>query len=176
MLSEPSRHVVLVGLMGSGKSTIGRVLADRLGWPLIDSDAEVERVTGRTVRDIFETSGEPAFRSVETQVLLDAMKSPTPSIIAAAGGVVLSQANRDALRAATAVVWLRCEPDILVKRVSDGSDHRPLLAEDPVATLRTMHRDRNTLYASVATVIIDVDARTPRDIADEIAGVVSCAR
>ena len=174
MPSDLHRHVVLVGLMGSGKSTVGRMLSDRLGWRLVDTDAEVERTTGRTVREIFESSGEPVFREVESQVLLDAMTSPESTVIAAAGGVVLSATNRDAVRGAAAVVWLRCDPETLAHRVRDGAGHRPLLAGDPVGTLRAMHNDRAALYASIATLVVDVDRRTPGDIADEIAGVVTC--
>src|SRR5262245_1009332 len=122
-----ARHIVLVGLMGSGKSTVARALAQRLHRPVVDSDAEIEAKTGRTVREIFATDGEAAFRALETESLQAALDSDEPSVIAAAGGVVLSATNRAALRAADArVVWLRAEPELLVARVA-GGDHRPLL-------------------------------------------------
>ena len=88
--SEIDGHLVLVGMMGTGKTTVGTVLAQRLGRPLIDSDAEVEARTGRTVREIFETDGEAAYRALETEALVDALASPVPAVIAAAGGVVLA--------------------------------------------------------------------------------------
>ena len=104
-----AQHIVLVGLMGSGKSSLGKELARRLGRPLFDSDELVERRTGRTVRDIWRSEGEAAFRRLESDALHDALSATTPSIIAAAGGVVLSGDNRAALRATGArVIWLRC--------------------------------------------------------------------
>ena len=108
--SEPG-HVVLVGLMGSGKTTTGRILARRLRRPLFDSDQLVEARTGRTVREIFEADGEDAYRTLETAALLDALAEPEPAVIAAAGGVVIREENRRALRDAGAlVVWLQGRP------------------------------------------------------------------
>ncbi len=93
------QHLVLVGLMGSGKTTVARIAAERLGRKIIDSDAVIERATGRTVRQIFADDGEDAFRSLETAALLDALADPVPAVIAAAGGVVLREQNRIALEA-----------------------------------------------------------------------------
>ena len=97
----------------------------------VDSDAQVEARTGRTVREIFEDDGEPAFRVLETEALRDALDAPGPTIVAAAGGVVLTEENRRLLeRPNVEVVWLRADPTILVERAVSG-DHRPLLAHDP---------------------------------------------
>lgn len=162
------QHVVLVGLMGTGKTTVGRVLAERLRRPLLDSDLVIEARTGRTVRQIFSDDGEPAFRALETEVLLEALLSDTPSVIAAAGGVVLSERNRQALQAATAkVVWLRAEPENLVDRVRTGV-HRPALDDDPAGTLRRMHESREPLYREVADMIVSVDGRSVHEVAEAI--------
>jgi shikimate kinase len=162
------QHVVLVGLMGTGKTSVGRMLADRLGRPLIDSDAVIEARTGRTVRQIFLDEGEPAFRALETEVLLEALAAETPSVIAAAGGVVLSEQNRAAIGAAVAkVVWLRGDPDQLVERVRSGG-HRPALDDDPAGTLRRMHDTREPLYREVADMVISVDGRSVHDVAEAI--------
>jgi 5-deoxy-5-amino-3-dehydroquinate synthase len=162
------RHVVLVGLMGAGKTTVGQLLAARLGWPLVDSDQVVEERTGRTVREIWHTDGEPAYRVLETAALLDALNRPESSVIAAAGGVVLREENRAALRAADAfIAWLVADVNVLVERAGRG-DHRPLLDEDPRATMLQMRRDREPLYREVADVVIDTTGRPPDEVAEEI--------
>jgi shikimate kinase len=162
------QHVVLVGLMGTGKTSVGRVLAERLGRRLFDSDAIIEERTGRTVRQIFADDGEPAFRSLETDVLLEALDQPTPAVIAAAGGIILAEQNRVALQRAPAkVVWLRAEPDSLIERVRTGL-HRPLIDDDPAGTLRRMHQIREPLYREVADMIISVDGRSVHDVAEAV--------
>jgi shikimate kinase len=170
-LSDPSehgRHVVLVGLMGTGKTTVGRLLAERLGRDLCDSDAMVEARTGRTVRQIWEADGEPAYRVEETSALHDALDSVDPRVVAAAGGVVLRAENRRALKAADAtVVWLRAAPEVLVERAVTG-EHRPLLDQDPLARLREMASARDSLYREVADVEVDVTDRAPEAVAGAI--------
>jgi 5-deoxy-5-amino-3-dehydroquinate synthase len=162
------RHIVLVGLMGAGKTTVGELLAARLGWPLVDSDQVVEQRTGRTVREIWRTDGEPAYRVLETAALLDALSRPEPSVIAAAGGVVLREENRNALKAADAfIAWLVADVNVLVERAGRG-DHRPLLDQDPKATMLQMRRDREPLYREVADVVVDTTGRPPDDVAEDI--------
>ena len=102
MSAAGNRRIVLVGMMGSGKTTVGRVLASRLRCDLLDTDAVLEAREGRTVRDIFATDGEEVFREIESEVLSELLAQPGASVIAAAGGVVLRQQNRDALRASAA--------------------------------------------------------------------------
>jgi shikimate kinase len=161
-------HLVLVGLMGSGKSTVGRIVAARLHRPFYDSDEMVEARTGRTVREIFESDGEAAYRPLETDALLDALASSEPAVIAAAGGVVLAPVNRAALRErAGRVVWLRASPELLVGRAM-RQDHRPLLDGDPEAMLARMAADRQDLYAEVADEIIDIDELTPEQVAERV--------
>ena len=158
------RHVVLVGMMGAGKSSVGRALAAELGRPLFDSDEMIEERTGRTVRDIWEADGEPAFRRLETETLLDALAASEPSVIAAAGGIVLAEANRRALAEADAyVVWLVASPDVLVDRVRRGM-HRPLLDDDPERTLRRMYAEREALYQEVADGVVSVDHRSVGEV------------
>ncbi|HYN31061.1 MAG TPA: shikimate kinase [Ilumatobacteraceae bacterium] len=159
-----SRHLVLVGMMGVGKSTVGRAIASELGRPLYDSDEMIEQRTGRSVREIWTTDGEPAFRELETDALLDALVQSEPCVIAAAGGVVLSEANRAALHGPEAhVVWLRSEVDVLLDRVRQGG-HRPLLDDDPEATLRRLYDERAPLYQEVADAIVSVDNRSINDV------------
>jgi shikimate kinase len=158
--------VVLVGMMGSGKSTVGRILAGLLDRPLLDSDLQVQARTGRTVREIFETDGEATFRRLESEALADAVAGP-PAVIAAAGGSVLDPANRVLLAGAGTVVWLRADPDVLVPRATRGS-HRPLLATDASGTLRRLDAERAALYAEVADHVVDVSRATPAEIARTI--------
>lgn len=162
------QHLVLVGMMGSGKSTVARIVADRLGRRVIDSDAVIEARTGRTVREIFAADGEAAFRALETEVLVDALADPEPAVIAAAGGVVLSPANRDALaRSGARVVWLCADPATLASRVRHGV-HRPLLDGDPLGTLQRMTSEREALYREVADAIVTVDNRAPVEVAEAV--------
>ena len=159
-----SRHLVLVGMMGVGKSTVGRALASELGRALYDSDEMIEERTGRTVREIWTTDGEPVFRALETEALVDALVQAEPCVIAAAGGVVLSEANRDALHGpGVHVVWLRSEVEVLLDRVR-SSGHRPLLDDDPEATLRRLYDERAPLYQQVADAIVSVDNRSVNDV------------
>lgn len=162
------QHLVLVGLMGVGKSTVARVLGERLGRRVVDTDAVIEATTGRTVREIFAEDGEPAFRALETQVVLDALAEPEPCVIAAAGGVVLSDVNRAALADGRArVVWLVADTALLADRVRAGV-HRPALDDDPAGTLRRMHETREPLYREVADVVVSVDGRSVGDVVDAV--------
>jgi len=161
-------HLVLVGLMGTGKSTVGKRVAATLGRPFLDSDELIEQATGRTVRQIWRTDGESAFRVLETDALRGALASEPPAVIAAAGGVVLSAANRDALNDADAtVVWLSADPEVLITRATRGV-HRPLLDDDPEAALRAMAVERADLYRAVADVTIDVSDREVDDVVQTV--------
>src|SRR4051794_6921672 len=112
MSPASDRHLVLVGMMGSGKTTVGRMVAARLGRRFLDSDEQVEAATGRTVREIFESDGEAAYRVLESKALCEALASRPPAVIAAAGGTVLSADNRAAMRASGEVVWLQADPAV----------------------------------------------------------------
>lgn len=169
---------MLVGLMATGKSTVGRMVADKLDRPFFDSDDQVEDLTGRTVREIWQSDGEETFRRLEAEALAAALDADIPSVIAGAGGVVLSEPNRRRLSAADAVVvWLRAEPATLLARIEAAADqrdggHRPLLDDDPAGMLESMARDRSDLYAEVADCVIDVDGRSPRSVARAVVSAV----
>jgi shikimate kinase len=119
------------------------------------------------VREIWQTDGEPAYRRLESVALTDAIDSETPSVIAAAGGVVLAAANRAALRRAGMVVWLDGDPEVLAGRAVTGA-HRPLLDGDPVAALRTMSTDRRVLYEEVADHVVDVTRLSPERVVERV--------
>lgn len=168
--------VVLVGMMATGKSTVGRRVAHRLGRQLFDSDAMIEASTGHTVAELWESGGEAAYRDLESEALRCALEAEPPGVIAAAGGVVLAAANRIALRRASAgggvVIWLRASPQLLAARVHAG-DHRPLLALDPAGTLRRLDAERGALYAEVADHEIDVDGRPLDDVVGAVLRLVT---
>jgi shikimate kinase len=160
-------HLLLVGMMGSGKTTVGRLVARRLGRPFLDSDAEVERSTGRSVAQIFAADGEAAFRVEERRVLEEAVASPAPAVIAVAGGAVLDPHNRSVIEHAGTVVWLRADPATLARRVGDGRG-RPLLGSDPPEALERLAEERTPLYAEVADAVVDVDGAAPKAIAGAV--------
>jgi shikimate kinase len=160
-------RLILVGMMGAGKTTIGRLLADRLGWRSFDSDAQIIADTGHSVPELFATEGEAAFRAEEERVLTEALTGDEPVVVSAAGGVVLSPANRELLARSGTVVWLRAEPEVLARRVGDGAG-RPLLDGDPASALAALDEVRRPLYESVASVVVDVDACTPDEAVEQI--------
>ena len=161
------RHIVLIGMMGAGKTTVGSRLARALDRPFVDSDVQVEQRTARTVREIFETDGEAAYRVLEAEVLAEALASEEPSVIAAAGGTILDPTNRRRMREFGTVVFLEAKPGDLVGRVG-GQDHRPLLRDDPAGVLAEMDRVRRPLYEETADVIVDVSSQTPDEVVREI--------
>jgi shikimate kinase len=168
-LGERSRRLVLVGMMGSGKTTVGRLLADRLAWPFVDVDEEIVKSAGQVIGEIFAVVGEAGFRAEERRVLAalladDADVPGEPSVVSVGGGAVLDEENRSVLRARGTVVWLRASPGTLEQRVGDGTG-RPLLAGDPAGTLRRLDEERAALYQEVADVVVDVDGT-------DVAGVV----
>ncbi len=166
------KHIVLVGMMGAGKSSVGRVLARKLHRPLLDSDELIEERAGRTVREIWSSDGEATFRAIETETLLAMLAGTEPAVIAAAGGVVLAEANRSALAQSDAhVVWLLANVELLVTRVKNGV-HRPLLDDDPEGMLRQMYTDREPLYTEVADAVVSVDHRSINEVAQ---AVLRCA-
>jgi shikimate kinase len=152
-------------MMASGKTTVGRRLAEVRGWEFFDSDRQVEAMTGRMVAEIWRTDGEHEFRRLEAEVLADALASTTPRVIAAAGGTVLDENNRRLMAMHHPVVWLRAEPETLARRVGAGAaSHRPLLDEDPAGMLERLDAVRRPFYEEVSDVVIDVDDLTSEQV------------
>lgn len=151
------RKIVLIGMMGVGKSSAGRRVAEVLGLAFVDLDRRIERTSGRTIREIFETDGEPVFRDLEEQALREVLDEPQPMLIAAGGGIVVRSANRRLLEDADDVVWLRADAEVLARRVRAGRDHRPLVDGDPAERLRALAAERDEAYRHTATATIDVN-------------------
>lgn len=163
--------IFLIGMMGVGKTTVGRLLAERLGVAYCDSDAQVVANTGMTVPEIFAQHGEAAFRAEESKALRDAAAGGD-AVVAVAGGAVLDPENRKLLRSSGTVVWLRARVETMASRVGQGAG-RPLLAEEePAAVLARLYPQREPLYAELADVVVDVDDATPQQIVEQIAAAL----
>jgi shikimate kinase len=161
------RHLWLIGMMGSGKSVVGPLVAYRLGIGFVDTDAVVANQAGVAIDELWERSGEATFRRLETAAVADAAVGPA-AVVAAGGGAVVEPANVRAMAASGAVVWLRATPETLSRRVGDGSG-RPLLAGDvPVDRLRSILAARSAAYGAAADLTIDTDDLAAEDIAQEI--------
>ena len=144
--------IVLVGLMGAGKSAIGRRLANRLGLPFVDADSEIERAAGCSITDIFEMHGEAAFRDGERRVIARLLARP-PHVLATGGGAFMDSETRAAVRATGISIWLKADIDLLVSRVSRRSD-RPLLAGgDPREILERLIAERHPVYAEADIIV-----------------------
>lgn len=172
--------MVLVGLMGSGKTTVGKRLAARLERDFVDADAALEEITDRTIPEIFASDGERGFRAIESDVLEELLEHHEPTVIASGGGVVLSGENRHRLRQPwVTVVWLDAGPAFLASRV-EAKPHRPLLAGDESAreVLTRLHAERAPLYAEVADLVVEVEPfhrdeeKPKRALAERIAELV----
>jgi shikimate kinase len=156
--------IVLVGFMGAGKTTVGRLLAAKLGVPFTDSDHVIEARAGRPIPQIFAADGEPAFRQLEHEVIADLLNGED-MVLALGGGAATHPGTRAALAAATVpVVYLRVGYAEAMSRVG-GDQGRPMLARADVAQL---HQDRDPLYAQASTVIIEAGGRCPEEIALDI--------
>jgi shikimate kinase len=139
------RSIVLVGMMGAGKSTIGRRLSARLGLPFLDADAEIETAHRMPIPDIFEKYGEPYFRDGEVRVIARLLDGGA-SVIATGGGAVMRQETRDRIREKAVSIWLKADPDIIMRRVKRRSDRPLLQTVDPEATVERLIREREPVY------------------------------
>lgn len=141
------RSLVLVGLMGAGKTAVGKLLAERIGLPFVDADAEIQAAAGRGVGEIFAEFGEPAFRDVERRVIARLLDGP-PVVLATGGGAFMSAETRRRIRERGVSVWLRADLDLLVARTEKSRTYRPLLAQgDRRATLKRLMDERYPVYA-----------------------------
>ncbi len=146
--------VFLIGLPGSGKSTVGRQLARRLGLPFVDVDQAIEARIGCSIRAYFEREGEQSFRDLEAVVIDEVSQGPT-SVISTGGGAVLRPENRQCMRRRGHVVYLRSSPEELYRRVRHDRNRPLLQVDDPMAKLRELHAERHPLYTQTAHFTID---------------------
>jgi shikimate kinase len=162
-------NIFLVGMMGAGKTTVGRLIARRLRLRFVDSDHEIERRCGVKIPVIFEIEGEAGFREREAQALA-ALAAMSGIVLATGGGVVMLPENRQRLAEGGTVVYLRARPEDLYERVRHDRNRPMLAGADPLARLRELHAQRDPLYREVADLVVDTGAQSVQALARELLG------
>lgn len=165
------KTLVLVGMMGAGKTAIGRRIAARLCVPFVDADDEIVSAAGCSIEDIFETYGEAAFRSGERRVIERLLERPI-HVLATGGGAFIDPETRKAIRGRCISVWLRADLDVLWQRVSRRSDRPMLMTADPRATLEKLVEKRYPVYAE-ADITVDSFDGPPEDVVDRVIRAVT---
>ncbi len=169
--------IALVGMPGCGKSTVGRHLARQLGWRFVDSDHEIERQIGGSIRTFFEQQGEAAFRDLEQQSIAALTQQPA-TVLATGGGAVLRPANRLALRAGCKVIYLRSSPEELFRRLRHDTQRPLLQVKDPLRRLRELFHQRDPLYRDACDYVIETGRPSVPNLVNmilmqlELAGVI----
>jgi len=161
-----SRNVILIGFSGSGKSTVASLLAARLGYERLDTDAMVAASAGRSVHEIFQRDGETAFRAMESRAVEQAAAG-NARVIACGGGAILALRNYTVLRDAGTIVYLRTSPGEILARLGDAPD-RPLLRGKAGRAVPALLAERSPAYQSAADLIVDTDGKSAGEVADEI--------
>lgn len=159
---------ILIGFMGAGKTTVGRCLSGKTGYPLLDTDRLIEEQAGMTVSRIFKVFGEEEFRRLETETVKSLLDREGDWVLSAGGGLPLREENRELLRRAGKVIYLRARPGTVLNRLK-GDTTRPLLQGGDVRErVESLMAFRGPLYESAAHMTVDTDGRSPEDISDEI--------
>lgn len=170
----PRKNLVLVGFMGCGKSCIGRRLAEKLNYPLQDTDDIIEDQQQRKISDIFAADGEPVFRDMETAVLRDLIAAKThKNVISTGGGIVTTPGNIDLLKQLGYVIWLDARVETVLERTSRNTNRPLLQTDDPEQTIRTLSDQRRPLYTAASHLRIETDGL---DFDEIVTGILETAR
>lgn len=171
-----ARNVILIGLRGSGKSSVGRALAARLGWEFVDTDARIEAHTRRTIAEIFAQDGEPAFRALETAVIQDVARG-TRQVLSVGGGAVLNPENCASLRAAGVCVWLTAPAEALHRRTQSdprtATQRPPLTDAAGVDEVRCLLAARQPLYAALADHVVSTEELSLDRVVETVLRIVT---
>lgn len=185
-MNPPVRHAALVGMMGAGKTAVGRALAKRVDLPFVDCDSRISAAEGRSIPQIFRDDGEEGFRRLESEMLSALLAGNAPTVIATGGGVVLAEQNRSLLRSRAVVCWLQAKPSSLAARVGAGRG-RPLLGgelsdEDPQRIqqrierrLADLYAERRRFYEEAADLSLSTDGLSPAVAADALKDLIRSA-
>jgi shikimate kinase len=165
-----NRTIVLVGMMGAGKSSIGRRLASEFNLPFVDADTEIETAAGMSIPEIFEAHGEPYFRSGEARVIARLLESG-PQVLASGGGAFINPQTRALIRARGISVWLKADLDVLLRRIKRRSDRPLLKTDDPEQTLKQLIAERYPIYAEADVTVHSRDVSHDAIVADIVAGL-----
>lgn len=170
------RPIALIGLMGAGKTTVARVLGERLGVSVADLDAMIEAEEGRPIAEMFAQEGEAWFRRRERE-LLDRVLADGVEVVSCGGGIVTDPASRRSLRERCRIAWLDVSPPVAARRVAATVAERPMLAGGtPARRLETLANERVPLYAEIAHVRVATDGRTPEAVADAVLAALDVPR
>jgi len=171
--------IILIGYRGCGKTAVGRELACRLRRPFIDTDEEIERRSGQSIRDLFQTRGEPAFRRLERDLIREVVRRRR-CVISVGGGAVLDDDNVARLRSAGVCIWLTAAPEELLRRMvadPDNAARRPPLTDsDPLEEVRALLAQRTPRYESLADHTVPTDGRTPQQVVEVILDLLARSR
>ena len=160
-------NIFLVGLMGAGKTSVGRMLARRLNMEFFDTDAEIERITGVKIPLIFEIEGETGFRAREEK-MIEQLSAMNGIVLATGGGAVIAETNRRFLKSRGRVIYLRAAPEDLWRRTRRDRNRPLLQTADPLGKLRTLHEQRDPLYREVADLIVDTGSQSVAHLTSKI--------
>jgi shikimate kinase len=165
--TQPAKHLVLVGLMGAGKTTVGRECAQRLGESFVDLDELIMTRAAMSIEELWRERGEDRFRELEREVVADVCASPARLVVACGGGTVVDPDNRRRLRDAGVVIWLRAPTSVLAARVGNDSS-RPLLAGDASGALARLSEIRQDAYTAAADAVVDTHDRDVETVTDAV--------
>ncbi len=168
MIINKKSNIALIGFMGTGKTAVGQVLAEKLGMKYIDLDTLIEQKAGKSIPEIFRQDGETVFREMEIDVTRD-ISGEENSVIACGGGIVLNKINIDRLRKNGIIVYLTASPSVILKRISKQKGKRPLLdVEDPLNTINEMLKFRKPFYKEAADITINTSKSNVMTVADKM--------
>jgi len=167
-MNKKRSNIVLIGFMGSGKSSVGKALAKRLGYDFIDTDMMIEKKAGCSINKIFETKGEEYFRDMESSILKDILSTTRGGVISTGGGLPMRSKNREALKSIGKIVYLKASKETLVKRLSKDTTRPLLKGEDVAIRVEQLLKERSHIYKELADETILIDGNSLSDIVDDI--------